>query len=191
MFPNLAFPCERKIFSDDYLLITTEDILFDKYNRHPVHIPPPSLIYVKRSEIEPRGGHMERLTEKKSKILKDIFVYIDSKVVEELRNAGIEIEKVERLFDKEVPTQYVGHLGQYSFIRGWIYWIVIGDTNKDLAMKIYNDPVGRKVIRTNGFAGNISPEDQYKVDSYHIDTSDGLKRFVELVSPNSYKTPYL
>jgi hypothetical protein len=34
MFPNLAFLCEKKIFSDDYLLIPNEDILFKEYNRY-------------------------------------------------------------------------------------------------------------------------------------------------------------
>lgn len=180
VFPNLAFPCERKIFTDDYLLIPNGDILFEKYNRT---FPPPSLLYIESSEF--KEPEFKRLTEKKTEILKhieDIFGDIDTKVVEELKNAGIEIEKVERLFDKEVPTQYVGRLHCHRFIRGWVYWIVLGDTNKDLAMKIYNDPVGRNVIRTNGFSGNISPENQYEVTSYHIDGPEGLKRFVELVS---------
>ncbi len=88
-----------------------------------------------------------------------------------------------RPYMSEVPTVITGAFKHYTFERSWRYWSVTGETSKDVAVSIYNDPVGRSSIRTNGYAGNKHPSAfDYIVGGYDIDDQEGLNRFIELVS---------
>jgi hypothetical protein len=105
--------------------------------------------------------------------------FVDREIQAELLIAGIAPEEIEVRNDGEVPYKFIGRFGRYRFIRAWSYWVVVGETKLDLAEKIYADPVGLEVIRTDGCAGNKPPEGDQR--TYHIDSLLGLKRFIELV----------
>lgn len=105
--------------------------------------------------------------------------------------------------------------GTLLFTRAWYYWVVSGDVPLKIARRIYED--GKDLaIRAAGHCGNPPPDDwadpspeslefifkdhpsiyddkakeegrfRY-VKSYHIDTLEGLKLFVEMMSPENPK----
>lgn len=79
-------------------------------------------------------------------------------------------------------------IASFKFIRCWYYWSVTGYVPMDVAMEMYNDPIGRTAIRVEGHCGCPSPEDYTSqplvagkqcIRSYHIDSQEGLNLFVE------------
>lgn len=75
----------------------------------------------------------------------------------------------------------------FTFTRAWYYWRVNGYVPLDIAVEMYENPNGRKDIRANGHCGCPPPSEQLVqhkvcgmdvVDSYHIDTQEGLNYFV-------------
>lgn len=97
--------------------------------------------------------------------------FYKNQLLQELQNAGV----------SKLDTQQHKN---YNFQRAWGYWIVTGETDKKIAQIIYNDPIGKLFIRTNGWCTNMDPNNVDKVNCYHIDTKVALKRFIEII--NSY-----
>ena len=134
--------------------------------------------------------HQDLIIESARKMLEKI----DDEIMNELDGTGIEAYYIEEdanpkkplLFGTrakgEVPYRIYGTLRHYTATRAWNYWIVTGETSKELARIIYNDDVGRQYIRTNGYAGNDNPDHFSRVSHYHIDSKDGLIRFAKLVN---------
>lgn len=91
----------------------------------------------------------------------------DSVIESELTRCGIEIVRGERS-THEVAASITGKLGAFTFRRAWYYWVVEGPMPLDVALKIYENPVGRADIRTGGFAGNVSPL-EYGTDYFDAD----------------------
>ncbi len=82
----------------------------------------------------------------------------------------------------------------FTFERAWYYWVVKGYVPLDIAVEMYENPNGRKDIRVAGHCGCPHPADwkvRYKVcgmnvvDSYHIDTQEGLNYFVETLKKHN------
>ena len=74
------------------------------------------------------------------------------------------------------------------FTRAWYYWCVSGYVPLHVAEEMYENPNGRKDIRANGHCGCPPPSEQLHyhkvcgmdvVDSYHIDSQEGLNYFVQ------------
>lgn len=189
MFPNLAssYPA-KEIYSRDILFVPQSDPLFKELNRC---YPAPASIMIHSRDRSITENDERRLRELKPNIVKEInegVDKIDRTIACELTIAGISVIEMEERLKGEVPTKYTGDICGCTFERGWRYWIVNvrrtvtnprGNINKELAMAIYNDPVGRKFIRTNGYAGNQSPEISGSVTFYHIDSQEGLNTFVK------------
>jgi hypothetical protein len=68
----------------------------------------------------------------------------------------------------------------WTFYRAWYYWVCGTRHNpiSEKAAKELNDAMGGQV-RVNGFAGGTSVDGV--VDSYHVDTLDGLKALLEMI----------
>ena len=168
----------------------TRDIFYE-YCRT---IPYPDEIHVNMNDItklkqnDPKvwdGICMYELVEISNNYKKTLLEYVDKiqKTIRiELREADVE-EKLLECFPEhsEVPYKVYGEYKHYKFYRGWCYWIVKGDTSHDIAKIIYSDMVGRESIRTNGWAGNRDPSEFCIINTYHIDTQEGLNRFVNII----------
>lgn len=112
----------------------------------------------------------------------------DAYVKLELDLAGIPAEEGERY--GEPGTCFKGKLGEYTFKRAWYYWMVSGPVPLDKAKIMYADEEGKKSVRVAGHCGCPPPEDwAHKgfVNSYHIDTWQGLKLFVDTVMKKAEK----
>ena len=81
----------------------------------------------------------------------------DSLIQEELRQAGIPVVSEDRT-KCEVPATIAGQLGNFSFVRAWYYWVVVGDVPLKVAEKLYDDPVGKKDVRVVGHCACPPPE---------------------------------
>jgi hypothetical protein len=83
-------------------------------------------------------------------------------VSEELERAGIPVVYNPELGGGGVPTYVTGKLTRdgetlFSFKRAWYYWVVVGPTPIEIAGQLYQDPVGRKDVRVDGYAGCCPP----------------------------------
>lgn len=76
----------------------------------------------------------------------------------------------------------------FIFTRAWYYWCVSGYVPLNIAVEMYENPNGKKDIRVAGHCGCPPPSEQLVlhkvcgmdvVNSYHIDTQEGLNYFVE------------
>lgn len=113
--------------------------------------------------------------------------HADAYVEDELTEACIPIGK--NLHHGEVQTSLRGECEDYIFTRAWTYWVVTGPVPIDVAWEMYNDPRGAKDVRVAGHCGCPEPAEPWirkreagdVVDSYHIDTQDGLNLFAEKV----------
>ncbi len=70
----------------------------------------------------------------------------------------------------------------WRFHRAWYYWIAVAENQRyfvpaDTAMVLHER--WGSVVRTDGFAGGKVPDGP--VDSYHIDTPDGLAALIEVL----------
>lgn len=185
-FKRLDFQFPKQELENPHILFVSRQMnktFFDEFNRT---FPAPIYLMVKISELE------KLLSQQELKIIvdgqPDVKKYysdklreMDNQVKDELMKAKIDVHFIESEVYIRVPSQHYGILNHYKFIRGTTYWMVTGKTPYRLAMKIYNDPIGRVSMRTNGYAGNIEPKMNTFVESYHIDSQEGLNRFVELV----------
>ena len=80
----------------------------------------------------------------------------------------------------EVPYHIIGILGNYTFKRAWYYWVVRGEVSKKIAKKLYKEPIGKRDVRVGGHCG--CPPPKGSVNSYHIDSQEGLNLFVQMVT---------
>lgn len=111
----------------------------------------------------------------------------------ELKLAGIKIFKKE--ITSEVPTTFYGRLNGFIFHRAWYYWIVEGLVPLNLAIELYENPIGRKTVRVEGHCGCPSPIEfgiqkylntktnkfEEFISTYHIDSIEGLKLFTKTI----------
>ncbi len=87
-------------------------------------------------------------------------VTCDKDIVRELEEAGITIVGHPDPDHTEVPAAIAGKLGEFSFIRAWYYWIVVGEVPLEVAEIMYSDPIGRKDVRVRGDAGRPAPRER-------------------------------
>jgi hypothetical protein len=107
----------------------------------------------------------------------------------ELSAAGITVNDTGSLIPGEVLTTILGALGPFKFRRLWYYWSVTGDVPLSVAEAMYETPIGRRDVRVAGHCGCPPPSEWAErrrgvglvVKSYHIDTAEGLKLFVDTV----------
>ncbi len=85
----------------------------------------------------------------------------DTDIVEELKNCGIEIVRLENKTNSEVPFTITGKLGSLTFERAWYYWVVTGKVPLSVAEELYANPIGKKVIRVQGHCGCPAPTGSY------------------------------
>ena len=115
----------------------------------------------------------------------------------ELQKAGIPIEALDSPWG-EPRAMLGGRLGKFRFRRGWVYWIVddaemseahasqINSAPRESqdATRYSGDNTWGGVIRVDGFAGGTSVRGP--VDSWHIDTADGLAYFADRLREFGY-----
>ena len=80
----------------------------------------------------------------------------------------------------EVYFHIMGKLDEFTFTRAWYYYMVDGSVPIEIAKKIYENPIGKKDVRAYGHCGCIEPKGK-SVNSYHIDSQEGLNLFVEMI----------
>jgi len=134
----------------------------------------------KCDEYRKKGGEGYRQGNLAGSIASDAYVKL------ELDLAGIPAEKSEKY--GEPGTCFKGRLGEYTFERAWRYWMVSGPVPLDKAKIMYADEEGKSSVRVAGHCGCPPPEEWAHdgfVDSYHIDTWQGLKLFVDTVMKKS------
>lgn len=158
--------------------------IFTRLNRS---FPPPSYIVGKQEDLSmflQPSEIKEVLSYQQDVIVReDIKLQqVQDSIKSELEKAGVEVRPLATVSKGEVPAMYYGQYEGFKFTRGWRYWCVDGNVPMELAEKIYTDPIGNKVIRTEGYAGNADPKKFEKITGYHIDTQEGLNRFIDLVS---------
>lgn len=117
--------------------------------------------------------------------------YADEICELELRRADIPLVIATKPNGGEVDTRVTGKLGDIGFRRAWIYWAVRGFVPIEMAREMYADPIGRRAVRVAGHCGCPPPDEWSErwvtesgdgefVDSYHIDTQEGLDLFVRM-----------
>ena len=82
---------------------------------------------------------------------------------------------------------------EFVFYRNWYYYVATGHVPMDVAIELYEHPVGRKDVRVEGHCGCPDPRDYPPVQKsvlvagkrcvscYHIDSQEGLNLFVEVL----------
>lgn len=85
----------------------------------------------------------------------------DVQIERELIRSGIEIIRLDKKLEREVPASITGRLGPFVFARAWYYWIAIGPMPLEIAKKLFQDPVGREDIRVAGHCGCPAPESPF------------------------------
>jgi hypothetical protein len=110
---------------------------------------------------------------------------IDLELIQELTDAGITFKQYPFLKDgrNEVNTSVVGVLGHWIFTRAWVYWVAKGDGISPEYAEPFHETWGNEV-RVDGHCGCPSPVEWkhgFAIDTYHIDTSNGLKAFADLL----------
>jgi hypothetical protein len=181
---NVAMSYPKKyMHNDQYIFIERSHPLFNQFNRS---FPPALYIIGEKQQLRTENVDartIESLAKDKSHIVSEIesqLNQLDQNIQAELAQAGIDVVSTETRADGEVPTKVTGTFKGFKFVRAWSYWVVRGDASVYLAKQIYADPIGHESIRTDGFAGNMDPKGE-SVSLYHIDTQEGLNRFVQLV----------
>lgn len=110
---------------------------------------------------------------------------VQAQVRAELEQAGIKCTEMDFLLETsgEVPTSIIGTAYRWTFRRAWRYWVATGPGIPQEIAEPFHNKWG-KVVRTGGFAGGRSPLEHaegFAIDSYHIDTMEGLEEFVHLL----------
>jgi hypothetical protein len=110
----------------------------------------------------------------------------DVDIRKELQHAGITINEVPK-GRTEVPYTLIGKLpckngGEFKFTRAWYYWVVSGPVPLNVAKVLYSTAVGKRDVRVVGHCGCPPPEEWVEngfINSYHIDSQEGLDFFVK------------
>jgi hypothetical protein len=117
------------------------------------------------------------------------FLEVDGRVLAELAEAGIEPVGVSRRISngsyKEVPTVLDGQSNYWEFQRAWYYWIATGRPGIpfEVAEEFWKE--WGTQARAYGHCACPAPSEfspGRPVDSYHIDTAEGLAAFVRLIA---------
>ena len=119
----------------------------------------------------------------------------DETVLEELKNASIDVVEHELYVPGEVKTIYSGKLGHWHFERAWYYWYATSEIGLSIKTATHmhftvNPATGNifgRDIRVMGSCGCPSPEEVYKdsnVLSYHVDTIEGLIMLAKTIKEN-------
>ena len=129
----------------------------------------------------------------------------DKIIKQELKQAGMVIFPHEEPLPYEVPSSLTGILIKdnrvvFKCIRAWYYWVIKGDVPLEVAEILYSTPLGKKDVRVAGHCGCPPPKewafpkskrsDSGKiqaprfVDTYHIDSQEGLNFFVKTLKEN-------
>lgn len=102
--------------------------------------------------------------------------YCDLRILDELEEAAIPLQEKD-LTKNEVPASYIGVFHGWEFTRQWVYWSADNINGEPIPVeraKTLNSLLGRSV-RVDGYAGGKKNHEITKgVESYHIDTQDGL-----------------
>lgn len=113
------------------------------------------------------------------------FPEVDETVRRELAEAGIHVTEYRNINQGEVPTSFYGGTAhRWLFRRAWYYYVAKGDGIPAEIAEVFHQTWGSQV-RVNGHCGCPSPLEQnegFAIDSYHIDTQEGLNAFVKLLS---------
>lgn len=146
--------------------------------------PPPQAIWIDPGHLRNSPATLQKIQEDQVRLEQQrraILAELDLNVFRELDAAMIPPVKNALRAAGEVPTLYSGRWGDLEFSRAWRYWIVESARGIPLgtARVLFEDPEGRKSVRTEGHAGNLEPTQTVYV--YHVDTHEGLKLLVDTV----------
>jgi hypothetical protein len=84
---------------------------------------------------------------------------------QELSAAGVKIILGEWPRHSEVKTRITGKVGGITLTRAWRYWRAKGLVPLDVALRLYEHPVGRREVRVAGHCMSPPPKDPWLV--YH------------------------
>ena len=173
----------------DYVIVEGDEVLYDTwtyYHKDCVR----EMAEIECKEFLAKDGEGYCMGNHAGRDECDVYIKL------ELQLAGIDI--VEKSGKGEVPYNFEGQLGKFSFRRAWTYWVVNGPVPLDMANEMFQTEEGKKYVRVQGDCGCPSPEEWAKeravarkikwsnypnkfVDCYHIDTWKGLKLFADTV----------
>lgn len=110
-------------------------------------------------------------------------------LLSEIQNSPPSIQKLLRKFSIWKNNEYAS----FNFQRKWRYWEVNGLVPVDVAQEIYDAQLIASLgVRAGCHAGNLSPSERSVqknikvlgtcvIESYHIDTQEGLNLFVKIL----------
>lgn len=110
----------------------------------------------------------------------------DQTIREELEAAAIPAKGVDPQ-RSEVPYTVIGNLEPWELKRAWYYWMASAPKGQGLSKEVAEamNTIFRETVRVAGFAGGTDVKDwlsqQGTIDSYHIDTQEGLNAFAAVV----------
>jgi hypothetical protein len=81
----------------------------------------------------------------------------DDQIKLELTRCGVPLTLVTDQLGGEVLTNAGGELCGVKFRRAWRYWVADGSVPLEVALKLYENPVGRTDIRVSGHCGCPPP----------------------------------
>jgi hypothetical protein len=81
----------------------------------------------------------------------------DTQIKLELTRCGVPLTLVIDQLLGEVKTNAGGELCGVKFRRAWSYWVATGSVPLEVALKLYEHPVGRTDIRVDGHCGCPPP----------------------------------
>lgn len=121
----------------------------------------------------------------------DDFIFL------ELKKAGLEPIPTTKN-NGEVAFGFCGEVGGFKLTRAWTYWVASSEENDGLPLDMaselheaeYKGEDGYETygdcVRVVGHCGCPHPKEWInksgKIDSYHIDTQEGLNKFVQIAS---------
>jgi len=103
----------------------------------------------------------------------------NASVCDELGAVGVPVVDLPEKERGEVPSEYQGRLGSFTFRRSWYYWTVRGRVPFAVAKCLYAHPAGAKAVRVDGHCGAPEPTDDVWV--YDVDTAAGLRLLVDTI----------
>ena len=111
---------------------------------------------------------------------------VDEQIADELRLAGIEVQRLPEVCRENHPemrTIVLGALGPWHFERAWYYWVARGPGIPPAEAEALHAAHG-KVVRVDGHCGAPSPREWFKgfaVGHYHVDTQEGLGALADTI----------
>lgn len=179
------------------LILIDEHILPDVFRQHAT--PSSSYVVFERSKLKDiiTEEQMDKVNEYQDVIFNhmyETFRNVDDTTRDRIAKSQFNLRDIPSEFkinfemkieedSGKIESRFYGTFRQYVCTRktDQVVWVIKGETPLELAELIHDDPIGRNVIRINGLGGNANPNLFDKINCYHVDTVEGLKRFVELV----------